>query len=117
MGRTKLDWFLCIAITLAGIFTMARADEKKSYELTEDQKLRLQGQQSAFASAQDRYQQAVRAFNAEIKAIEKENGFPETLVFNPTTLTFSDPPAPPAAPAAPGLSKPTGPPAEPAKKP
>ena len=118
---TGLTLVILIGIVRLRIY----AQEKKSYELTETQTLRLKVKQLEYASAFEHYQQAVGAFNAEVKAVEKEHDWPETVQFDPNTLTFREP-APvrdepaqgkPPAPKKPDLATPTGPPVEPAKKP
>jgi hypothetical protein len=96
----------------------------KAYEPTENQRLRLELQQARFTLALEHFRQAEAAFNGEVKAIEKENGWPEDLQFDPNTLAFKEFPRPPAAPASnhgPAsppvpMDKPTGPPVEPAAK-
>ena len=75
------------------------SQEKKPYELTETQTLRLKVKQLEYTSALEHYQQAVNAFNSEVKAVEKEHGWPETVQFDPATLTFREsPPVPDKSP-------------------
>lgn len=94
-------WMLVLGLLLVA-FRVFPADVKK-YELSEVQKLRLQVKQKdvlltqqASAIAQQNFQQTLAAYNAEVKTIEKENKWPETLQFDPNTLEFKEPP--PAAP-------------------
>lgn len=84
---TGLTLVILIGIVRLRIY----AQEKKSYELTETQTLRLKVKQLEYASAFEHYQQAVGAFNAEVKAVEKEHDWPETVQFDPNTLTFREP--------------------------
>jgi hypothetical protein len=104
----KIKFTHRIAVYIAASLALAiasgiYAQSKKGYELSENQKLRLQLKQKdaqiaqiQLSIAQDRFQQSIAQFNAESKAIEKENSWPETLVIDPNTLEFRDPPAPPA---------------------
>lgn len=86
-------WGLIVA-SLIGTLRMFPAEGGK-YELTENQKLRLEVQQSRFALAQEHYQQAVASFNGEVEAIEKENHWEKDAVqFDPNTLTFREIPKP-----------------------
>lgn len=115
------NWFFTFLVLVGIPFILfgtwqfpSSAQEKKSYELTETQTLRLKVKQLEYASAFEHYQQAVNAFNTEVKAVEKEHDWPETVQFDPNTLTFKEPPS---------ISKkqdttnPSGSPVEPAKKP
>jgi hypothetical protein len=72
------------------------------YELSEVQKQRLQLKQKDAQIAQlqlsianSTFQQSIAAFNAEVKSIEEENKWPDTLQIDPNTMTFKEPPAPP----------------------
>jgi hypothetical protein len=104
-SRAWIGWtvsvFIVIAVLgMAKIGVSQEKQDKKSYELTENQRLRLEVQQSRFALAQEHFQQAVAAFNGEVKAVEKENGWPEDSVqFDPNTLSFHEVSKPPATPA------------------
>jgi len=89
---------ICLLASLA----LRLHSESKSYDLSENQKLRLQVKQKdaqlaqmQLSIAQSGFQKTIDDFNAEVKAIEKENSWPETLQVNPQNLTFSEPPAPP----------------------
>jgi hypothetical protein len=124
--RAVFILFLGAIGSLAGMWTShIFAQEKKTYDLTETQTLRLKVKQLEYVSAFEHYQQAVGAFNAEVKAVEKEHDWPETVQFDPNTLTFHEPPpvrdepaqGKPPSPKKQDLSTPTGPPVEPAKKP
>jgi hypothetical protein len=101
--KNTTKWLIALFIC-AGyiIFTLCHfalsAQEKKSYEITETQTLRLKVKQLEYASALEHYQQAVGAFNTEVKAVEKEHDWPETVQFDPNTLTFHEP-SPPSPPA------------------
>ena len=94
-------------------------DEKK-YNPSEVQALRLKvkqrdaqviqtqlaAAQQTVADLQQRAQTASSAFNDEVKAIAKENGWPETVQVRmsqtqPDTIVFFDAPAAPAKPPAP----------------
>ena len=90
------------------LYSSAYPQSPKDYTLTETQTLRLKVKQLEYSSAFEHYQQAVNAFNAEVKAVEKEHDWPETVQFDPNTLTFREPirdtPAqgkPPATPSQP----------------
>jgi hypothetical protein len=118
--KTVFASILCTAGFLYGA-AYPQTEKPKSYELTETQRLRLELQQTKFAVATEHYQQAAAAFNAEVKAVEKEHGWPETTQFDPNTLTFREPPEPPKSPdskPAPATDAPKANPASPpAKKP
>lgn len=110
---------------LVVLWARANAQDKPKFEATENQTLRLKIKQLEFLSAQEHFQAATAAFNAEIKAVEKENGWTEEDVqFNPGTITFNAiPKAPTPAkkpavaapnatePSAPNAAEPTTPPA------
>src|SRR5580700_3080429 len=98
--RINLRWtaFLIVLIFCAAYPWIMLSQEKKGYELSENQRLRLEVQQSRFTLAQEHYQQAANAFNAEVKTIEKENSWPDDLQFDPNALTFRELPKPPAPP-------------------
>lgn len=98
-----------VAWILAGVFLLATfrlypqeaktIHVNKPYEMSEIQKLRLQVKQKdaqlaqqASAIAQNNFQRTINDFNAEVRAIEKENNWPETLQLNPDTLEFKEPP-------------------------
>jgi hypothetical protein len=79
----------------------AAAPAAKQYEPTEPQKARLllrkkdaESAQQQLAFAQARMNERVAEFNDEVKAVEKENSWPETLAVDFATLAFSEPPAP-----------------------
>lgn len=98
------NWFFTFLVLVGIPFILfgtwqfpSSAQEKKSYELTETQTLRLKVKQLEYASAFEHYQQAVNAFNVEVKAVEKEHDWPETVQFDPSTLTFKEPPPSPPA--------------------
>jgi hypothetical protein len=99
-SRTWLIWTAILSVALGAVAAIGYSQDKKSYELTENQRLRLEVQQSRFALAQEHFQQAVASFNGEVKAVEKENGWPEDSVqFDPNTLSFHEVSKPPATPA------------------
>ncbi len=116
MKRRKSDLYFVLAVVVTFMLCIGIvkifAQTKKSYELTEIQKLRLEvkqkdaqlAQQTA-AIAQSRFQSAVTDFNDQVKAIEKENGWPETLQVDPNTLAFREPPELPKAPEVPASGK------------
>src|ERR1700720_34429 len=92
MKRTKVDWILVstilmiIVMAIVGICIAARADEKKGYDITETQKLRLEVKQKdaqiaqmQMQAANNAFQKSIADFNAESKAIQKENGWPDTV--------------------------------------
>jgi len=102
-----IAWGICLSW---GMWAIAVPQDRvtKDYTLTETQTLRLKVKQLEYSSAFEHYQQAVNAFNAEVKAVEKEHDWPETVQFDPNTLTFHEPvrdtPAqgkPPATPTKP----------------
>jgi hypothetical protein len=105
-----------MAASLAGLAAQEKADEKK-YNPSEVQSLRLKvkqrdaqvvqtqlaAAQQTVSDLQQRAQSASTAFNDEVKAIAKENGWPETIQVKmsqtqPDTIVFYDAPAPPAPP-------------------
>lgn len=114
------NWAAVVLVSslLGSTIGILLGQEKKTYELTETQTLRLKVKQLEYVSAFEHYQQAVGAFNAEVKAVEKEHDWPETVQFDPNTLTFREP-AP--SPKQSNSENPTRPPLmqqiEPAKKP
>ena len=112
MKKRIIRWaaVLLIVGSFAATVKMFPAAEAK-YEPSENQHLRLELQQLKFQIAQEHYQQAANAFNAEVKAIEKENSWPDDLQFDPNALTFRELPKPPVP-----MDKPNGPPVEPATK-
>lgn len=104
--------------------TPPRAPAPAKFEATELQQAKLEAKQARAQLAQQRYtdagavfNQAAAEFNAEVEAVKKANGWPESVhldanVFAKTgELKFIDTPAPPP----PVLDKPTGPPVQPAK--
>lgn len=110
--KVKIIRWAAVLLILGSLFVTVKlfpAGETK-YELSENQRLRLELQQSKFQIAQEHYQQAANAFNAEVRAVEKENSWPDDLQFDPNALTFRElpkPPAPPEPPAkAPETNKP-----------
>ena len=85
--------FMSLLIVAAIFWAMSGnvyGQKKPDFTLTENQTLRLKVQQLQFSAASDRYQQAIASFNSEVKSIEKENGWPETLQFHPDSLTFNE---------------------------
>jgi len=92
------NWAAVVLVSslLGSTIGILLGQEKKSYDLTETQTLRLKVKQLEYVSAFEHYQQAVGAFNAEVKAVEKEHDWPETVQFDPNTLTFREPPPQPA---------------------
>lgn len=107
MFWTFLIFAALAAMALAKVGISQEKQEKKGYELTENQRLRLEVQQSRFVLAQEHFQQAVAAFNGEVKDIEKENGWPEDSVqFDPNTLTFKELAKPSASNPAPKTAVP-----------
>jgi uncharacterized protein YlxW (UPF0749 family) len=106
-----------------GVLTTTHArPEGKKYDLSENQKLRLQVKQKdaqlaqiQLQIAQSAFQKTIDDFNSEAKAIEKENSWPETLQISPQTLEFHEslaapkPLEAPDAPAAPPPEKPAAP--------
>jgi uncharacterized protein YlxW (UPF0749 family) len=111
LAVNSFSLLLLMAAIVFGLFATksAHTQQQKSYELTEVQKLRLQVRQKdaqlaqiQVSIAQSAFQKTIDDFNAETKAIEKENSWPETLQLNPQTLQFTEPPPPPKpAPAKP----------------
>jgi hypothetical protein len=89
-----IAWGICLSW---GMWAIAVPQDRvtKDYTLTETQTLRLKVKQLEYSSAFEHYQQAVNAFNAEVKAVEKEHDWPETMQFDPNTLTFHAPPESP----------------------
>jgi hypothetical protein len=87
------NWAAVVLVSslLGSTIGILLGQEKKTYELTETQTLRLKVKQLEYVSAFEHYQQAVGAFNAEVKAVEKEHDWPETVQFDPNTLTFREP--------------------------
>lgn len=90
------------------LWLIGKAQAPATYKPTEVQQLRLQvKQRDAWLAqrdaieAQRRYQQAVGELNALGEAIRMENGWPESVVFNPDKVEFSQTP-PPAAGRGPG---------------
>lgn len=109
MNILKWASLLILTFMVAGL-AIAHPDDKK-YELSEVQKLRLQVKQKdaqlaqiQLSIAQGNFEKTIDDFNAEVKSIEKENSWPETLQINAQTLDFTAPPAtapPPEKPLAP----------------
>jgi hypothetical protein len=105
---TIFAWILALAWAPVFIANVIADEKQKDYTLTETQTLRLKVKQLEYSSAFEHYQQAVNAFNAEVKSVQKEHDWPETVQFDPNTLTFHEPvrdtPAqgkPPATPTKP----------------
>jgi hypothetical protein len=104
---------ILVAVLLLASATLAQAPPA-SLTPTEVQSLRLQVKQKdaiiarqQFADAQQNFQNAIAAMNAEADKIKKENKWDDKVVFNPDQLTFTAPPAtpPPAAPPTPTPAK------------
>lgn len=100
MKITRIAAWGLAGILLLVTFRAFPVDEK--YKPSEVQALRLQVKQKdaqlaqqAFSIAQQQFQQKIGDFNAEIKKIEEENHWPETLQVDPNTLEFRDVSAPP----------------------
>ena len=91
--------FLIVGALFWAISGDVYGQNKPDFTPTENQTLRLKVQQLTFSIAQEHYQQAVKAFNAEVKTIEKENNWPDNLQFDSNALTFRESPAPPKPPA------------------
>jgi hypothetical protein len=77
------------------LLAIPQGQEEKKYEPTEVQSLRLQVKQKDTQLAQIAFQRALGALYEEASKVKKENNWPNELVINPDTLTFSMPPKPP----------------------
>jgi hypothetical protein len=127
--KAMINTFLLIlAFALLTAAVRAFPAEDAKYKLSEVQRARLELRktdyfqaQQALSIAQANLNDRITAFNTEIKAVEKENSWPDTLQFDPNALEFKDAPAKPTAPApqAPPTPTPTlktpAPPGKPAK--
>jgi hypothetical protein len=93
--RLLVGAVLLSSFVISSVFLLSA--EKKVYKPSEIQALRLQVKQKdaqlanqALAITQQRFNQAVTDFNAEVKTIEKENSWPDTLEVDPNTLEFKE---------------------------
>lgn len=97
---------LTVILSLAACRMFPQSGKPK-YEPSELQKLRLQIKQKDAQMAQQNvqiananFQQVMAVLNAEVKAVEKENKWPDTLQIDFNTMEFKPAPEKPApAPA------------------
>jgi hypothetical protein len=75
---------------------------QSTYQPTEVQHLKLEVAQAHaqlaqrdYMAAQKAYQDSMQALQAASDQVKKENGWPETTIFNYDQLTYSAPPPPP----------------------
>ena len=103
IGAILLTALLWCAVNAAGWthYHQAQAAPAAKFEPTEVQKLRLEVKQRDAQLAQVGLQEAQRQFRAALdnfrnegETVKKENHWPETVQFDPQTLTFKDLPAP-----------------------
>jgi len=82
-------------------FLLAAAQAPSKYQPSEVQSLRLQlalknaqlAQRDA-ADAQQRFQNSLNDLRTEGEKVRTENKWPDTVKFDPSTMTFVEPPAP-----------------------
>lgn len=116
MAMTREHWKAVIFIAIAIAFVIVAwmlagaldAQAPPQYKTTETQHLRLQvKQRDAWLAqrdaieAQRRYQQAVGELNALGEEIRKENGWPETVIFDADRIEYTEPPRGAQRPGAP----------------
>jgi hypothetical protein len=82
---------VAVMVLLAGS-VVAQAPAK--YAPSEVQLLKLQVRQKDAQLAQVAAQQAYTALLSEAAAVKRENKWDDKVIFNPESLTFTDPPAP-----------------------
>lgn len=111
MRRYCIGWWMMVGLScfltlliIHGVRAQSapQAPAPAKYELSEVQRYRLQLKQKDAQIAQmnvsianSNFQQSIAAFNAEVKSIEQENKWPDTLQIDPNTMTFKEPPPPP----------------------
>lgn len=96
--RTRMKLIFAAALLMAASPMWAGPQtEKHDFKATETQTLRLKVKQLEFLSAQEHFQSAIAAFNAEVSAVEKENDWPADLQFHADTLAFTESPKAPVS--------------------
>lgn len=100
--------FSFVLMFSGALFAQDAPAPAKKYEPTEIESLHLSIKQKDaiiaqkdLTVAQQQMQQAMAAIAAEAEVVKKAHGWDASVIFNPSTMAFSDPPKPPQKPAPP----------------